>query len=624
MKRAATIIVWTLALIPFGLAAYFVPRLGKSYHFPEVTIDATVNPDGSLTLHERRTFEFRGDFTFAFFNISPVHAPPSFIEGFTITEDGQPVPFDTYLADNGGFEARWDYQASDERRTWDIAYTVHCAVDVYTDAAHLNWQFIGTGWDVRTDHALITVHVPGRAKRERPRPPGCAPSLEPPMAPKQVPLAEGDVLAWGHGPLAGEVRIPDAQTVALEIRDLEPATFVEGSILMPADVVPVMSLTPGGAGRDRIIAEEQRLADQANALRAAHRRETSVVKVLFVIVPLLMLGLFLWSRRRDRVPGVPPILQEPPRDTHPAVLALVWNAYRKRLGAPDAYRAQFMHLVQEKAIEIEAIGRVTDPEEVFVRAGSAPTETPDSEFLAFLLPGDEQRPSLRSIKAKGARKTLLGDWWEALAKKAKPHVKKISEGRARLETMTMAGLGIAAAVYGFWRWTGFSEDFESAGLVGLLAAWLIPVGIGSWMLFSRLARPALPPKLKSNLAEWAAFRRFLREFSSLEEAPTLAVIVWERYLVYAVALGVADRVEKQVRALVPEDRLAELAPDNVPGSDPYWHHHVTHSPAYAAASPASAVGYSSGWGSTSGGGGGGGGFSGGGGGGGGGTGGGAG
>lgn len=622
MKRAAIIILATLALLPVGLAAYLVPRLGKSYHFPEVTIDATVKPDGSLSLHERRTFAFQGDFSFAYFNISPTHAPPSFIEGFTITEAGQPVDIETYVAGNGGFEARWDFQASDEERTWDISYTVRCAVDVYTDAAHLNWQFIGTGWDVPTDHALVTVHVPGHARRAVKRPPACAPALAPPRAPKQRPLAGDEVLAWGHGPLAGEVRLPDPQTVTLEVSDLRANTFVEGSILMPADVVPVMSLTPGGPGRERIALEERRLADEANALRAAHRRETAVVKVLFVLVPLLMLGLFLWSRRRDRVPEVPRILQEPPRDTHPAVLALVWNAFRKRLGAKEAYRAQFLHLVQEQVIELEAIGRVTDPEDVFIRARKVPTGSPDDEFLRFLVPEGDERPSLRSIKARGKRKDLLGDWWDALAKLAKRHVKKISEGRARLETMSMAALGIAAAVYGFWRWTGFEDDFAPLGLVGPMAAWLIPIGIGSWMVMSRLARPALPPTLKRNLAEWASFRRFLREFATLEDAPVLAVTIWERYLVYAVALGVADRVEKQVRGLVPAERLAELAPDNVPSSG-YWHHHVTHSPAYAASSPATAVGYSSGWGSTSGGGGGGGGFSGGGGGGGGGTGGGA-
>ena len=42
---------------------------GKSYRFPSVRIDATVNPDGSLTLVEQRTYDFRGHFHFATFTV---------------------------------------------------------------------------------------------------------------------------------------------------------------------------------------------------------------------------------------------------------------------------------------------------------------------------------------------------------------------------------------------------------------------------------------------------------------------------------------------------------------------------------------------------------------------------
>lgn len=42
----------------------------KDYHFPEVVIDAAVQPDGALVLRERRTFDFRnGPFTYAFFEV---------------------------------------------------------------------------------------------------------------------------------------------------------------------------------------------------------------------------------------------------------------------------------------------------------------------------------------------------------------------------------------------------------------------------------------------------------------------------------------------------------------------------------------------------------------------------
>jgi uncharacterized membrane protein len=123
------------------------------------------------------------------------------------------------------------------------------------------------------------------------------------------------------------------------------------------------------------------------------------------------------------------------------------------------------------------------------------------------------------------------------------------------------------------------------------------------------------------VARWAAFRRFLKEFSSFDDAPALAVIVWERFLVYAVALDVADRVEKQVRELLPPEAIPEPwpgAPRGIEGFTTYRHWSAS-SRAYVAPAAAATVGWSSGWGGMSSGGGGGGGFSGGGGGGGGGS-----
>jgi uncharacterized membrane protein len=153
------------------------------------------------------------------------------------------------------------------------------------------------------------------------------------------------------------------------------------------------------------------------------------------------------------------------------------------------------------------------------------------------------------------------------------------------------------------------------------------VALVTWFLAARFMPPRLPKKLRDRIAKWKAFRRFLKAFSSLPEAPALAVIIWEKYMVYATALGVAKQVEKQVRALVADEDLPSPWPGAPPGQGGYFWLHTfqTTQVAHAVSTVAhSSSSWSSGWGSSSSGGGfSGGGFSGGGGGGGGGTGGGA-
>jgi uncharacterized membrane protein len=86
-----------------------------------------------------------------------------------------------------------------------------------------------------------------------------------------------------------------------------------------------------------------------------------------------------------------------------------------------------------------------------------------------------------------------------------------------------------------------------------------------WAVAVIAIRPRLKPELRERMARWRAFRRFLKRFSSLPDAPALALIIWERYLVYATALGVAKRVEKQVKALVPLEELPAPFPGAPPG-----------------------------------------------------------
>ncbi|MGH2724330.1 MAG: DUF2207 family protein [Actinomycetota bacterium] len=618
--------VITVPVIAIAVVAVNAPRAqggSKSYSFPRVAIDATINPDGSLDLVERRTFDFTGPFSFAFFTIESVHAPPARIKGFQISEGGRPVQHvDT--VEGGNFTSTWFFDARDERRTFRISYRVECAVDVSVDAAHLLWQFVGTGWTEKTDVVRVAVHVPGRAAGPIRRPAICpAPARR---LPATEPLAPGDVKAWGHGPLNGRVTIADAHTVVFTARDVAPGQFVEGSILMPPEVVP-LAADNAGPRRAEVLAEEQRLADEANALRRRHARETLLVKALLGLIPLAMGLLVAIAYRRDRVPGVPPILQEPPEEAHPVEVALLWSTHRKQLAPKTAYRTQFLHLARAGVIELQPVGAPMRPMDFQIRLRRPADAGLDAEFVEFLFAGDGQGPvSLSEVKDRGTRREELADWWKKVGRKAKGQITAVTKGRSRLESTLVAMLAVGAGVYGYWRSLGFEEgDFAFRGLVGPLGLALIPVAALSWLVAARLMPPRLPGRLRERVARWKAFRRFLKRFSTLEDAPALAVIVWERHLVYATALGVADEVEKQVRALVPAGELSEPWPGAPPG-DEGWGTYTswrTSSPAYAPAAAATAVGWSGGWGSSSGGGGGGGGFSGGGGGGGGGTGGGA-
>ena len=612
-------------LVTAGVCALALPSCagGKSYHFPRVEIDAVIEPDGDLALTERRTFDFKGDFSFAFFTIEPRHAPPERIENFTVQEGSREIPATIGTDGDDRFKATWYFDASDEQRTFTIRYRVRCAVDVFSDAGHLLWQFIGTGWTEKTDLARVTVDLPDVATGQVARAPAPCPEADLPAGASIRPLSSREARAWGHGPLGGEVRFPDPGTVVFEVRDLPPETFVEGSILLPPEAVP-LAFQREEPRRARILEIEGRLATEANAARRVYERNRALALGGIVGLPLLFAAMVLIARRRDRVPGVPRHLQEPPEDIHPVELAYLWAAYRGDTTPKSAYRTQLLHLAQQGAIEISPVGRVTDPEDFTLRVKEWPGDGLDREFVEFLFATDRKSEAVRAsgtvnlkdVKVAGKRKTELRQWGRAVQSKTRDNAKKLSKARARLESWLMFLALAAAVVWAFVSGTvagatgvlalaaGLTLVFvivslgSTAGgagglggkliggavVAGIVAAICLPlllplylsaserglrlgrgelllaVAVVAWLIALRFMPERLDLSSRRRVQSWGAFRRFLKEFSSLPEAPALAVVIWERYLVYATALGVADEVERQVRGLVPPQELPAPMP----------------------------------------------------------------
>jgi hypothetical protein len=568
--------LWRLALLGFlalTTAGLWLPPIiiratERDYHFPEVTIDAAVLPNGDLRLEERRTFDFRnGPFTYASFTVED---PQDRVRDFSIHElvDGREVPVRPDSASHtiayDAFEARWSYSANDEERTWVFRYRVACAVDVWSDTAHLYWQFIGTGWTEPTSHAVITVHLPPHAAMDMARPSTCDPDLA--LAPPEpgAPLRAGETRAWGHGPLNGQVTIVDPQTIRYEVSDVPPASYVEGSIVFPTDAVPT-AVQVDEPRLAFILRQERRWADDANALRERHDAERRWVLALLLALPVAMVLLVLLAKARDRIPEVPKLLEQPP-EPDAVQGALLWSAWRGHLSPRNAYRAQVLRLVHLGAIEMRAEGMVTDPKDLTLRkrmeALDLPTQA-DQDFQMLLFgTGDDAAEEISILHPKprpsgSAPSTRYRSWWEGARARSGDALRRIQKGDARFESTTAFILAGAAAGYGI--------RTAAWGLGGPVGWWLVPAAVVCLVPALRAIPARVDRPLRERVAKLAAFRRYLLHFSDLPNAPALAVVIWDEYLEWAVALGVGGQVEKQVRALIPVEQLRSPIPGGPSG-----------------------------------------------------------
>ncbi len=517
------------------------PAAAKSFLFTRVGIDATVGRDGSLRIVEARTYRFDGSFSWATYRL-PLRGATGIHDIGVADERGryprsssqQPGTFQV-SRDADAVVIRFAFRAADESRTFTISYVLDDVVTAYDDVAELYWKFIGTGWDRPSQEVRVSVRLPGH-------------------------LAADQIRVWGHGPLHGEAVRADGGAV-LAVRNLPPSTMVEGRMVFPKEAVPDARVRRSGAALSRILAEEGAAAAQANRTRALQR-------ILFggvTLLPVLAIGLwvFLYLRYGREPRPTPPegYYRELPADYTPAELGALW-----RFGSvqPADFVATVLDLIRRGYLKEETTTeqRFLHHDELYTLTrtdkadGLAPHE---SEALTILfgsgsIGGEQVTIDRRKGLPEKAKKRMAGrfsQWTHAVSAAA--------GGRGFFDPTSMAvrwvalGVGIVALAGGFWLavmfGTGGAPASVTVGGIATAVAGLV-ITAGSGAVRRRSQRGA------DDLRRWQGFRRFLLDFSDMRQAELPALTLWEQYLVYAVPLGVADRVIAQLKKVYPVEDLA--------------------------------------------------------------------
>jgi len=513
MRRALLFLLVVVAAL-----AVAAPASAKEFRIPRLEVEVELHPDGSMDVVERFTYDFDG-----VFNVGTRYIERGDyyeVVDMRATENGEPRP--TLIDDPSNFE--WDLGGATGVHVYEVSYTVLGAAQVGPDVAELEWLWVGRDFPALGE-LDVTLTVPGDGTGVR---------------------------AWGHGPLDGEVR-PEGNTVRFTVDGVPAGQFVEGRVTVPADQFTVAP--EGGPRLPDILEEEQERADEANDKR-------NRVKALNLSSPLVaLLGfvafIVIWSRWGNDPPRPDDIgdyWREVPEEP-PAVVASMLTWARQ----PDAtaFSATVVDLAQRGYLTIseERQDRFLLPDKTDFRferqvadAGSVP-ERKNSELQPYerkvldrlFAGGDVTTQSELIAWAKGAPSTA-NSFWTGFQSAVKSDIKQrgyIAPGRFAAYGLQVLNIGLLIAFGAL-----ALSQFAIGGLICLLAAFvLVP--------FSLLLRKKTEVGTR-RVTEWEALRRFLKDFSRLDEAPIGHMALWERYLVYAVGLGVADELVEGLRLKVPE------------------------------------------------------------------------
>lgn len=500
-----------------------------SYNVDNLRIEAYINPDGSVDINELvqyNAYNING----ILYNID--YKGYGDLKNLRVfyEKDSEFVP-----AINNNSQRRGTYSLKDSddlrkiklyypmrnTRKWFLfQYTLSQGVTVYNDIAQFNRKMVGRGWQTGIKNVQVKIILPKSVKKE-------------------------DIKAFGHGPLTGNVDIISGREILYTLKGYYSGEFVETNVLFPKSLIPNIkpSLVKNEDGYEKIIKMENKLADKADRKRKFAQMRGTIGNIVFFLwggwIIFVVAFNYVKNRKKYKVTNeYGEYFREAPDDFSPAVGGSI--AYR--YVSPNQLLATVMDLVRRDIFEMIE-DRVNN--KTILRKNSY-DERALKNYEKFVVDwyideiGNGTEVSMEEIEENiRDRKNAIKfgrnyEKWESMVEK---DLKKVGFEKEPVKKLPKA-LGMITA-------------FLSMPLGPFLAAYF---DNGKFIIFTFVAFAMLNFTISTRgkytleaeklRAKWLAFKKFLVDYSNLEEAKLASIHIWEHYFVYAIALGVAEEVAK--------------------------------------------------------------------------------
>ena len=483
-----------------------------------------------------------------------------------------------------------------------LEYRLKNVVNKYNDIAEFYWKFFDTTNTSPIERARIEIYFPNQA------------------------VSVDNIKVFGHGPSQGQVTIEDSGYVLYKVDNLPSQEMIEARILFPISFVPDSS---------RMVAQDKYgeiMREELNWAKSGQCRHNITVFALLLIPVVIILNIIMAIRlyfKYDR--ELKPELKldyyrELPQDITPAVLSYLMDLQ----GATSKdIMATLMDLARKKYLRIDeemsGLFKKKDYRFTLIKKDYSSLKRHEIDLIDWLFGtvGRRDSVSLKEIE-QYAKQTAKSSWtpglfrqkyldWQRIVKKEFDKYGYFHKDKPGLETAIKTMLGEIGVVLVLMV---ISLFFKVRWLVWIPLLFTVLLTGAGLIIYGSTIRKKTQTGV-NEYEKWTAFKRFLLHFSNMKDYEIPSLVVWEHYLVYAITLGVAEKVIAKLRPI--------LAAQNITMNNSTILYHLTGGTgqlnaasfrsfdkafssafSYKAPSTGSGGGFSSGGGSSSGGGGGGG------------------
>ena len=437
----------------------------------------------------------------------------------------------TVSEDDGLYKIKLYYPLRNEREYFAVRYILPQGVTVYKDIAQFNRKMVGKNWEKSIRNVQVTVELPEEISKEK-------------------------IYAFGHGPLTGNVEILNGREIKYTLENYYPGEFLETNILFPKELVSEINkkYIKNKNAFSEIMKMEKNFAEEANRERAGAVKIMGLKWAVFGAAAcwIIFVGTFIYLKNGKRYKVKAPYgeyFRELPDDYTPAVAGAVVSRTAIK---PEHLFATVMDLVRKDFLELIEEGNQT-----ILRRTEERDFTSLKPYEKYVLDwyindmGDGMEVVLENVEkyisgSRNAKKfySKYQVWYKGVA----DDLKNLGIVKAKSKKIPTL-LGVFTGFLMFPGGVFMAQKFGEPKFM------IFTFGAIPFIIFSGSKRK-LSLEAEEAYARWSAFKKFLVDYSNLEEAKTASIHIWEHYFVYAVAIGVAEKVArayKKISALRGEE-----------------------------------------------------------------------
>lgn len=521
--------------------------------------NVTLNSDGTANVTETwdigiddtntlfKTFELDNSKYSGISDVSLVETTNNMRKNFTrINVEKYHVDKNCYYAlinSKHEFEIAWGVHEDDSysRRKFEMSYTIQDAIKNYADVSEFYWQFISDSSSIYANNVTGTITLPTNV------------------------LVDENFRVWAHGPLNGTIRKASNNTAFFEVNNLPSNTMLEARIVTPNYVFTNNNNVSSSYKLDSILSQEQDWAEEANQRREAIAKRQKMAKLITVVFFILtnLLGIIISIKlikkiKKYRVelkeaPNFKPTMPSkyyrdiPNENASPAQAAFLYyfktSAFSMHIS--NVISATILDLCLKKYLSFEMVKDRKNEIKIVLNDNTDSSLLSKDELLIYKM--------LEKVSSK--REFTMKEF----EKYCKAHSSSFLKDYNLIEHHTKDEVVLHGNYdknlikqYENWLVKGISFMFLAIVSIFMIIN-IIPSIICSIYCFKISSKyHTLTQKGVDEKEAWIGLKNYMEDFSMMNEKEVPELVLWEKYLVFATAFGISDKVLKQLKVVYPQ------------------------------------------------------------------------